>query len=91
MSASQKQIETMESLINEINSIIAEAKNSANYREFSDWIERALSGVMLCNDGGGTMVEAARKSGDKAIYSTTIKMLFQAKSKILNIIDNYRN
>ncbi len=89
MSATIKQIETMESLINEINSIIAEAKTSANYNEYSDLIEHSLSGVMLCNDGGGTMVETARKSGDKAIYSTTINLLFRAKQRVQNIIDNF--
>ena len=89
MSATQKQIETLNSLEREINDIITEAKTSANYSEFSDLIERALSGVMISHDDGGTMVDAARKSCDKAIYSTTIRMLIRAKSKIQNIVDYY--
>jgi len=89
MSATQKQIETLNSLEREINDIITEAKTSANYSEFSDLIERALSGVMISHDDGGTMVETARKSGDKTLYSTTIGMLIRAKSKIQNIVDYY--
>jgi len=89
MSATAKQIETLNSLEREINDIITEAKTSANYSEFSDLIERALSGVMISHDDGGTMVETARKSGDKTLYSTTIGMLIRAKSKIQNIVDYY--
>ena len=89
MSATQKQIETMENIVNEINDIVNEAKKSPNYREFSDFIERALSGVLISHDDGGTMVETARKSGDKTLYSTTIGMLIRAKSKIQNIVDYY--
>jgi len=48
-----------------------------------------LSGVLVSSDGGGTMVETARKSGDKTLYSTTIGMLIRAKSKIQNIVDYY--
>jgi hypothetical protein len=89
--ASLKQIELVNELVNKINEIIAEAKASANYNEFSHLIERELSGVLICNDGTSTMVEIARKSGDKTLYSTTIGMLIRAKSKIQNIVDYYRN
>lgn len=88
---SYKQIETFEGLINEINTLITEAKASAKYNEFDHLIERALSGVLICNDGYSTMVETARKSGDRAIYSITIKMLIRAKESVKNIIDSYRN
>ena len=91
MTVTQKQIETLNSLVNEINDIITEAKTSANYNEYSDLIEHTLSGVMVSHDDGGTMVETARKSGDKTLYSTTIGMLIRAKSKIQNIVDYYRN
>ena len=64
--ATQKQIETLNGLEREINDI--KAKNSANYS-----IKRALSGVE-------TMVEKARKSGDKAHYSTAIGMLIRRKN-----------
>jgi len=91
MTATQKQIETLNSLVNEINDIVSEAKASANYGEFSDLIERALSGVMISQDDGGTMVETARKSGDRSIYSTTISLLIRTKQRVQNIVDSYRN
>ena len=90
MSATTRQIETLNGLVNEINAIIAEAKASANYNEYSDLIERALSGVMLCNDGSSTMVETARRSGDAAIYSTAIKLLLRTKKAVQNIVDYYK-
>ena len=89
MSATAKQVEYLNLLVEEINDIVSEAKASANYNEYSDFIERALSGVMISHDDGGTMVETARKSGDKTLYSTTIGMLIRAKSKIQNIVDYY--
>jgi hypothetical protein len=91
MTATQKQIETLNSLVNEINDIVNKAKNSANYGEFSDLIERALSGVMISHDGGGTMVDTARKSNDKTLYSTTISLLIRTKQRVQNIVDYYRN
>ena len=72
MTATTKQIETLNSLVNEINDI--KAKNSANYS-----IKRALSGVE-------TMVEKARKSGDKALYSTAIGLLFRRKNFFKNYV-----
>ena len=89
MSATAKQIETLNSLEREINDILTEAKASENYKEYEDIILRQLSGVLVSSDGGGTMVETARKSGDKTLYSTTIGMLIRAKSKIQNIVDYY--
>ncbi len=89
MSATQKQIETLNSLVNEINTIAEEAKSSANYEEFSHLIERALLGVLVCNDGGGTMVDTARKSNDRALYSTTISLLIRTKQRVQNIVDSW--
>jgi hypothetical protein len=89
MSATQKQIETLNSLVNEINTIAEEAKASANYEEFSHLIERALLGVLVCNDGGGTMVDTARKSNDRALYSTTISLLIRTKQRVQNIVDSW--
>jgi hypothetical protein len=89
MTATAKQIETLNSLVNEINAIITEAKKSPNYREFSDFIERALSGVLISHDDGGTMVETARKSGDRSIYSTTISLLIRTKQRVQNIVDSW--
>lgn len=87
---SYRQIETFEGLINEINTLINEAKASANYKEYEDIILRQLSGVMVSSDGyEGTMVDLARKSGDKAVYSTTIKMLIRAKRAVQNIVDSW--
>ena len=73
--ATQKQIETLNSLVNEINDIVNKAKNSANYSK----IKRALSGVE-------TAVEKARKSGDKALYSTAIGLLFRRKNFFKNYV-----
>ena len=70
--ATTKQIETLNSLVNEINAI--KAKNSANYS-----IKRALYGVE-------TMVEKARKSGDKALYSSAIGMLIRRKKFVQNYV-----
>jgi len=89
MTATAKQIETLNSLEREINDILTEAKASENYKEYEDIILRQLSGVLVSSDGGGTMVDAARKSCDKAIYSTTIKMLIRAKESVKNIVDYY--
>lgn len=91
MSATAKQIETLNSLEREINGIIAEAKKSANYKEYEDLIERALSGLLVSSDGGGTIVEAARKSGDKAIYSTVIGMLIKAKKSVFLSVSFFGN
>ena len=90
MTATTKQVEYLNLLVEEINDIVSEAKASANYNEYSDFIERALLGVLVCNDGGGTMVDTARKSGDKTIYSTAIKMLLHTKKAVMNIVSEYR-
>ena len=73
--ATQKQIETLNGLEREINDIVNKAKNSANYSK----IKRALSGVE-------TAVEKARKSGDKAHYSTAIGMLLRRKKFVQNYV-----
>ncbi len=75
MSATTRQIETLNGLVNEINTIIAEAKTSANYSK----IRRALSGVE-------TVVEKARKSCDKAAYSTAIGMLLRRIKFVKNYV-----
>lgn len=74
--ATTKQIETLNSLVNEINAIITKAKNSANYSK----IKRALYGVMVC-------VEKARKSGDKAHYSTAIGMLLRRVYYVKSLVN----
>lgn len=84
-----RQIETFEGLKNEINTLIAEAKASANYTDMEDLLKRALSGVLVSSDGTNTMVDLARKSGDRAIYSITIKMLIRAKKRVSEIVDSW--
>ena len=76
MSATTKQIETLNSLVNEINAIIAKAKNSANYSK----IKRAMDGVE-------TAVEKARRSGDKAHYSTAIGMLIRRVYYVKSLVN----
>lgn len=78
--ATNRQIETLESLVNEINDIITKAKNS----KYDRMIKRAMEGVI-------TMVEAARKSCDKAKYASAIGMLIRRKKYVQNIINSYRN
>lgn len=89
MTATNRQIETLNLLEKEINTLITEAKASAKYNEFDHLIERALSGVLICNDGSSTMVETARKNNDKTTYSITIKMLIRAKKRVSEIVDSW--
>ncbi len=80
MSATKKQIEFLDSLVNEIDDIVNEAKKSPNYNKYKHMIVRALSGVE-------TVVEKARKSGgDKAAYSTAIGMLLRRKKFVQNYV-----
>ena len=74
--ATQKQIETLNSLEKEINDIVNKAKKSPNYNK----IKRAMDGVMVC-------VEKARKSGDKAHYSTAIGMLLRRVYYVKSLVN----
>jgi hypothetical protein len=73
--ATTKQIEMLNKLEREILDIISKAKNS----KYENQIKRALSGVE-------TVVEKARKSGDKAAYSTAIGMLLRRKKFVQNYV-----
>lgn len=74
--ATTKQIETLNSLVNEINTIVAKAKNS----KYDLMIKRAMDGVMVC-------VEKARKSCDKAHYSTAIGMLLRRVYYVKSLVN----
>lgn len=79
MTATQKQIETLNGLEREINDIVNKAKKSPNYNKYKHMIVRALSGVQAS-------VDAARKSNDKALYSTAIGRLFRRKNFFKNYV-----
>jgi hypothetical protein len=73
--ATTKQIEALNSLVNEINTIVAKAKNS----KYEHQVKRVMNGVE-------TMVEKARRSGDKAHYSSAIGMLLRRKKFVQNYV-----
>ena len=75
MSAATKQIEMLNKLEREILDIITKAKNS----KYEHQVKRVMNGVE-------TMVEKARRSGDKAHYSTAIGMLIRRKKFVQSIL-----